>query len=252
MKLFKIIIGVLLALGYFHAAYSQPQSNPVYLFVHGTWGGGWAFKKVDSLLTANNYKVFRPTLTGLGERSHLASKNIGLKTHITDIVNTILYEDLHQVILVGHSYGGMVVTGVADSIPERIYKLVYLDAHVPENNESSVSIRNSKGLNSFKIEDGFLMPTWVKEGQLPPSDVPHPLKTWTDTIKLDNPERLNIATTFILTVEKGVAPQKDAFFMQSERAREKGWPVLLLEANHNAQWSAPDALVSLLLEIGKE
>src|SRR3954465_9291699 len=92
------------------SAYSQTASKPVYVIVHGAWGGGWAFKKVDSLLTAKGCIVYRPTLTGQGERAHLASPEVGLKTHIQDVVNTILYEKLENVILVGHSYGGMVVT----------------------------------------------------------------------------------------------------------------------------------------------
>ncbi|MBI6116566.1 alpha/beta fold hydrolase [Salegentibacter maritimus] len=108
----------------FQTSYSQTNNKSVFVLVHGTWGGGWAFKQVDSLLTENGNVVYRPTLTGQGERVHLSSPEIGLKTHITDIVNTILYEDLHDVILVGHSYGGMIITGVADTIPERIKKLI--------------------------------------------------------------------------------------------------------------------------------
>ena len=88
------------------------------------------------LLTAGGYQVYRPTLTGQGEHSNLASTNIDLDTHIQDIVNVILWEDLHDVVLVGHSYGGMVITGVADRVPDRIRHLVYLDALLPENGES--------------------------------------------------------------------------------------------------------------------
>ena len=107
--------------------------KPVYVIVHGAWGGGWAFKKVDSLMREKGCIVYRPTLTGQGEKVHLATTAVGLSTHINDVVNTILFEDLHDIILIGHSYGGMVVTGVADSLPGRIKKLIYLDAMVPEN-----------------------------------------------------------------------------------------------------------------------
>ena len=111
-------------------ATASPQSAVTgkkftYVIVHGAWGGGWDWKHVDQLLTADGHKVYRPTLTGQGERSHLASTNIDLDTHIQDIVNVIVWEDLHNVVLIGHSYGGMVITGVADRAPDRIRRLVY-------------------------------------------------------------------------------------------------------------------------------
>src|SRR5664280_2771046 len=106
-----------------------------YVIVHGAWGGGWDWKHVDQLLTADGYKVYRPTLTGQGEHSNLASTNIDLDTHIQDIVNVILWENLHDVVLVGHSYGGMIITGVAARVPDRIKHVIYLDALVPNNGE---------------------------------------------------------------------------------------------------------------------
>ena len=126
-------------------SFSQSSNKPIYVIVHGAWGGGWGFKKVDSLLTSKGFIVYRPTLTGQGERVHLATPDVGLSTHIKDVVNTILYEDLHNVILVGHSYGGMVITGVADSLPGRITKLIYIDAFIPENGESVLKIWDSHG-----------------------------------------------------------------------------------------------------------
>src|ERR1700748_2369717 len=95
-----------------------------YVIVHGAWGGGWAFKEVDHLLSADGNTVYRPTLTGQGERVHLFTPDLDLNTHITDIVNVILYENLHNIVLVGHSYGGMVITGVADRVPDRIAHIV--------------------------------------------------------------------------------------------------------------------------------
>src|SRR3954468_19090888 len=99
-----------------NAQKASPSKQPVYVIVHGAWGGSWAFKKVDSLLTEAGAIVYRPSLTGQGERVHLADSSVDLATHVKDVVNMILYEDLHDVILVGHSYGGMVITGVADSV----------------------------------------------------------------------------------------------------------------------------------------
>lgn len=229
------------------------QAKPVYVIVHGAWGGSWAFKKTDSLLTATGAVVYRPSLTGQGERVHLASLEVGLTTHINDVVNMLLYEDLHNVILVGHSYGGMVITGVADRVPERIGKLIYLDAFVPENGESVLTIQGPRADALMKMaNNGYLIPAWVKAGQLPPKDVPHPVKTFTDTIALLNQQRLQLSTTYILTVSKGTAAAADDFATQAERAKRKGWPVLQFEADHNPQWSATEALAELLLKVGKQ
>src|SRR5437879_1752139 len=104
-----------------------------FVLVHGAWHGGWCWKKLTPLLRSNGHDVFTPTLTGLGERAHLANQAIDLTTHIEDVVSTLDYEDLRGVILVGHSYGGIVISGVADRIPARIGCVVYLDAFVPED-----------------------------------------------------------------------------------------------------------------------
>ena len=248
MKYFRIIWCFLVVTVMFQPLVAQTTSKPVYVIVHGAWGGGWAFKKVDSLLTETGSIVYRPTLTGQGERVHLASPNVGLDTHINDVVNTILYEELTNVILVGHSYGGMVVTGVADSIPERIFKLIYIDAIVPEDNESVMSIFDER-YDRFEVVNGSIIPPWVSEGTSPPKDVPHPMKTWKDSISLKNQERLKISTTYILTVDEGADPKLDDFASQAERAKKKGWSMLQLEAGHNAQWSAPDQFVKMLKNI---
>ena len=248
MKNYKTFLILITAVISFQPLFSQATSKPVYVIVHGAWGGGWAFKKVDSLLRETGSVAYRPTLTGQGERVHLATKDVGLDTHIKDVLNTILFENLNNVILIGHSYGGMVVTGVADRIPERIKKLIYIDAFVPEDNESVLSILGISEIG-FEILNGYIIPPWVQEGKLPPKDVPHPMKTWTDSLSLKNSERLKINTTFILTVNKGSDPKKDDFYSQAERAMKKDWPILQLEADHNAQWSAPEEFVNLLKEI---
>ena len=104
-----------------------------YVLVHGAWHGGWCWNRVAPLLRAKGHDVYTPTLTGLGERVHLASPEVDLSTHVTDVVNVIEFEDLRNVILMGHSYGGQVITGVAGVIPQRIAQLAYLDAVVPND-----------------------------------------------------------------------------------------------------------------------
>jgi pimeloyl-ACP methyl ester carboxylesterase len=208
--------------------------------------------KVAPILEAKGWKVYRPSLPGLGEHYHLATPNIGLEDHITDIVNLILFEDLHDVILLGHSYGGMVITGVADRIPERIARLVYLDAFLPENGESLLHLRQPGGPVDFGqlAKDGFIPAWWVKPGKPFPIDVPHPLKTFTDSIALRNlAAAAKIPGTYILTVDPGKQPANDDFFAASVRARTRGWPVLVMEGDHNPHWRQPEELAGLLLGI---
>ena len=230
----------------------SPTTNakPTIVIVHGAWGGSWAFRRVDALLREKGFNVYRPQLTGLGERVHLSRPDIGLSTHIDDVVNTILYEDLHDITLVGHSYGGMVITGVADRVPDRIKRLVYLDAIVPNDGESVSTIMGTRNDWIKQMTKGdYIVPMWVKPDQPPPHDVPQSLKTFTEPIVLKNEAARKLPATYILTVEKGKEAKDDDFFPQSQRAKDKGWTLLQLTADHNAQWSAPEALVEMLASI---
>jgi pimeloyl-ACP methyl ester carboxylesterase len=107
-----------------------------YVLVHGAWGGNHSWRDFAPMLWTQGHEVFAPSLTGLGERVHLAGPNVNLSTHIQDVANVIEYQDLYDIVLVGHSYGGMVVTGVADRMPDRIAHLVYEDAFLPRDGES--------------------------------------------------------------------------------------------------------------------
>jgi pimeloyl-ACP methyl ester carboxylesterase len=111
-----------------------------FVLVHGGWDGGWAWKGVAAELNAAGHQVYRPTMTGSGERVHLAGPEVGLDTHVLDITNVLRYEDLTDVVLVGISYGGMVITGVAEQVPERIKHLIYLDAFAPTDGQSGCDI----------------------------------------------------------------------------------------------------------------
>jgi pimeloyl-ACP methyl ester carboxylesterase len=250
------VILVLLVLCAFNARVTNAQpktaakQKPTIVIVHGAWGGAWAFKKVEALLRDKGFDVYRPQLTGQGDRVHLARPDIGLDTHIEDVVNTILFEDLHDIILVGHSYGGMVITGVADRIPNRIKRLVYLDAMVPNDGDSATSLL--PGAADFikqMTKGGYIVPSWVKPDQPIPHDVPQSLKTFTDPIVLKNEAARKIPATYILTVDPGKEAKDDAFYTQSLRAKERGWTMLQLTADHNPQWSAPEALVEMLATI---
>lgn len=225
----------------------ETPSKPTIMIVHGAWGGGWAFKKVESLLRQKGFNVYRPQLTGQGDRVHLARPDIGLNTHIDDVVNTILYEDLRDIVLVGHSYGGMVISGVADRVPDRIKRLVYLDAMVPSDGDSVTSLMPRAGDFIKQMTKGdYLVPPWVKPDQLPPHDVPQSLKTFTDAIVLKNEAARKLPATYVLTVEKNKEAKDDDFFPHSVRAKERGWSISQLTSDHNPQWSAPEALADML------
>lgn len=229
------------------AAPCADETQPTtYVLVHGAWGGGWSFKEVDKLLSAGGAKVYRPTLTGLGEKNHLARADINLSTHITDIVNLILWEDLHEVVLVGHSYGGMVITGVVDRVPDRIKRVVYVDAFVPNDGENCIGNRAAQP--PFPTVDGLIVPPWVTDPNgKPPHDVPHPAQTFTECLSLKHPEATSkIPVTYILTVDKGRQPEEDQFFRAYERARARGWETVVMEGDHNVQWSHPKELAALL------
>lgn len=226
--------------------------QPTYLIVHGAWGGAWQFQSVANELQQNGAKVHRVNLTGLGERYHLSHSDINLSVHITDVVNTILFERLDAVVLVGHSYGGMVITGVADRLPERITKLVYLDAFVPENGESVVDLLSpSAGLRLLENQkDGFVEPDWVNDTTGFPRDVRHPLATFEERIVLENQEqRFDISSTYILTFETTMGGKEaDAFFPFYQRAENYGWKTLLMNADHNPQVKKFEELGIILLK----
>lgn len=233
--------------GYAQTSKTDAPAKPTIVIVHGAWGGAWAFKKVEALLREKNFQVYRPQLTGQGDRVHLARPDIGLNTHIDDVVNMILYEDLHDIILVGHSYGGMVISGVADRVPDRIRRLVYLDALVPNDGDSVNAMFGARSDFIKQMTKGdYIVPSWVKPDQPPPHDVPQSLKTFTDRIVLKNEAARKIPATYILTVEQGKEAKDDDFFSQSQRAKERGWTMLQLTSDHNPQWSAPEALAEML------
>lgn len=248
----RLLIALLgMAWGTILPAAEPVTKPPVLVSVHGAWAGGWQFKRVAPFLEAKGWQVHRPSLSGLGEHFNTARADIGLATHIADIVNYILFEDLHDVILLGHSYGGMVITGVADRIPERIARLVYLDAFVPIAGENVMSLRKAGALPIEQMaKDGFIIPTWVRSGKPFPIDVPHPLKTFTDAIVLTNQAAAaKVPVTYILTVDPGKQPADDDFFAASERARARGWPVIIMEGDHVVNWRQPEALAKLIMDI---
>jgi pimeloyl-ACP methyl ester carboxylesterase len=237
----------LAVLAAFHSPAPLPaqRSHHTYVLVHGAWGGGWDWRAVDSMLAVRGHRVVRVTLTGLGERVHLASPDVGLDIHISDVVNTILWENLHDVILVGHSYGGMVVTGAADRIPARIRRVVYIDAFLPDSGESVLGLADGPAFARLagSVRDGMIVPGWADTLAIP-RDVPHPYRTFTDTMRLVNPAGRRIPGTYVLTFEPAALP--DAFQPFADRAVARGWPVHRIQTGHTPERDARGPLVALL------
>lgn len=222
------------------------KNSATFLFVHGAWGGGWEYANVDSILSEKGYKVFRPTLTGVGERVHLANPDITLTTHILDIVNVIEFENLNDIVLVGHSYGGMVIAGVAELVPDRIHRMIFLDAFVPDDGES-VQIINGDGVwNAMivpQIKDGFVLYPLGPTAPISPADVPQPLKTFTEVLTVNNPSVKKIPASFILMRENGNATFEE---WGAKRATANGWKVHEMEGGHYPMRDQPEKLVEKL------
>lgn len=223
---------------------AQPTIGPKYTFVlvHGAWAGGWEWKRVGQRLLDDGHTVYRPTHTGQGERVHLAKADINLDTHIADIVNVILFEDLRKIVLIGHSYGGMVITGVADKVPERIKCMVYVDAFLPEDGESLNTMTGGRGRPAT---DGFVGNP-ARPDQRPPHTVPQSAKTFSQPLSLKNPAARKIPAAYILTVDAGRKPEEDGFFKSYQRAQARGWFTEIMEGGHVVNQTHPAELVKLL------
>ena len=229
-----------------------------FLICHGAWSAGWAWKKVRPLLRAAGHDVFTPTYTGVGERAHHASPSVDLEMHIKDVLAVIEFEDLSEIILVGHSYGGMVATGVADRVPERIRHVIYLDAFVPGDGQSLFDLRfpgNPAPARMPSGEDWLVPPNPTPPDTLPedlawltPRRRPQPVKTFTQPLKLRN-GAANLPRSYIYCTRKA---DDDVFLQFSERLKkDPGWRYYEMEASHSPNVTAPEALVKLLCDVAR-
>ena len=225
-----------------------------FVLVHGGWAGGWQWREVAALLRAAGHEVFTPTLTGLGERVHLGNPEVGLDTHIRDILMVLEYEALHDVILVGYSYSGMVITGVAELAPERISQLIYLDAFVPQDGQSMLEMLGPDVAAFIQqmaqaYGDGWRIPHDPPDA---PRRTPHPLKTGQQPVSVKNPAAAVLPRTFIYcTQEKeAMGPLGFPITQAAERARaDARWRYRELDTGHSPWETAPRELADLLLEL---
>jgi pimeloyl-ACP methyl ester carboxylesterase len=224
------------------------------VLIHGAFHGGWCWRETTARLRAEGHEVYAPSLSGLADRSHLLSAAVDLDFHIQDIVNLIAWEDLREVVLVGHSYGGMPITGAADRIAGRLSALVYLDAMVPEDGQSAWSIRTA-GAVAYQLQetpDGLAIAppppavfglTGALGEQAAAKLTPHPKATMTQPIQLSGawsevPKKLYIRAS------QFTAPYFDRPYEAA--AADPSWVAVRRDAPHNLMMTEPDWFVGQL------
>ena len=245
------------------------MAKNVFVLVHPAWHGAWCWERLVPLLREAGHEVFTPTLTGLGDRSHLVRPDTGLETHVKDVINVLTYEDLSDIVLVGHSSSGAVITGVADVVPDRISNVVYLDAFGPEHGQSVFDLlpaaRRQVLENLAKTEGGgwllprFAPPAWeiiVRDmwGVRDPDDLrwmserlgPTPLRHFTDGVGRSNPVATKLQRTYIRCPEF----PNPRFDQHAEMARTTpNWSYRELPASHHPFVTMPRKTADLLLEL---
>jgi pimeloyl-ACP methyl ester carboxylesterase len=229
-----------------------------FVLVHGAWGGAHGFRHVRRLLHGGGHAATTPSLTGIGERVHLVSPQVDLTTHITDVVNHVLYEDLTDVVLVGFSYGGMVVTGALEHIGERVRSLVYLDAFVPDDGDSVQSLLGAPPPAPRRPGDPWLVDGPQRSYDDPaeaafagPRRTPHPVACFTEPVRLARPlEEFAVTRTYIrATVQEPGVPANPAFEAAAARTRaSSAWRYREIATTHLVAQNRPSEVVDLLLE----
>jgi pimeloyl-ACP methyl ester carboxylesterase len=236
---------------------SGTTGKPPIVLVHGAWHGAWCWKRVMPRLRAAGHEVFAPTLTGCGDRAHLAAPTVSLDTHVADVLGLLEVEELSDVVLVGHSYAGMVITGVADRAGGRLHSLVYLDAFVPESGRSLMDYlpaeRRAASIEAGE-RSGFLEPPDAKYfGVNDPADYAwvmrrmtrQPCATMSQPLHLTGDSGAKLPRTYVYCS----SPATGTFDQFAARLRsEPRWRFHELAAGHLCMVTAPEALVKILLE----
>src|SRR4051794_18456112 len=233
-------------------------SPKTFLVCHGAWSAGWSWKKMHPLMSKAGHRLVTPSYTGLGERAHLAIPSIDLETHITDMLNVIKYEDLRDIVLIGHSYGGMVATGVADRARDKIRQLIYIDAFVPGDRQCLLNFlheseqRRMRELpqsgDGWRVPPNPISPDTSTEDidWLAPLRVEMPLKCFETKLKLEHGP-LTLPRSYIYATR---AAPLDTFGQFAKMAKaDPAWGYYEIDASHSPNVTAPDALMALLEKI---
>jgi pimeloyl-ACP methyl ester carboxylesterase len=228
-----------------------------FVLVHGAWHGGWCYARVAALLRARGHAVFTPTLTGQGERAHLISGSVNLSTHIEDVLGVFRCERLNDVVLAGHSYGGMVITAVADRIAPRIRALAYLDAFVPEDGQSLFDINIPAVVQMYLGRAGtigglaipppgaaFFNVNEADRAMVDELATPHPLGCFTEKVNLTGAHRAIAKRIYVhgtdLKRESPFKPFYDRF------AADPAWSAHALPCGHDVMLDMPEKTAELL------
>jgi pimeloyl-ACP methyl ester carboxylesterase len=238
------------------------RRQKTYVLVHGASHGGWCWRRVADPLRAAGHRVFTPTFTGMGDRTHLLTKDVGLETVIQDIAELITMEDLTDVVLVGHSFAGGPISAVADRMKDRIGQLVYLDCALLQSGQgmfdllaSNVSEERRKQAKESPTGLTFPAPPPSVFGVTDPADAawlashlrPQPIKTYEDRLVLENPLGNGLPKTYIACV-KPTYPIQGPFHNWARQQRD--WTYIELQSPHDAMVVEPAALTDILLKIG--
>jgi pimeloyl-ACP methyl ester carboxylesterase len=238
---------------------NTPAAPHTYVLVHGAWHGGWCWRRVADRLQAAGHRVFTPTLTGVAERAHLMRPDLSVEDFLLDVGGLILVEELRDVILVGHSFGGRTVSLVADRMAGFLRHLVYLDAGLPVNGQSHLdglppAIRETRLAAAVPANNGVRClppPSAADLGVTDPADAawverrmtPQPFSTFTTPIHLRHPLGNGRPVTYIRCTDPAYAPMAAS----AERAKATpGWSYVELATGHDAMVTAPDALTAIL------
>ncbi len=230
-----------------------------FVLVHGAWGGAHGFRHVRKLLQSYGHEVFTPSLTGIGERVHLASPLVNLSTHVADVVNQILYEDLKDIVLVGFSYGGFVVTGALEHIADRVKHLVYLDAFVPKSGDSAWGQVLGAGRAKIEIGKGWLM-EGPKRAFDDPAEAawmqarrsPQPIGCFTESVYLSKPlEDYAFTRTYVKATAPAEGDPGNEAFLKAARyaAASPSWQYFEIASNHMLASNQPAETAKILLDI---
>jgi pimeloyl-ACP methyl ester carboxylesterase len=229
-----------------------------FVLVHGAWHGGWCWQRVAGRLRSGGHTVFTPTLTGLGERSHLLRAGIDLKTHIADVVNVMKWEGLSDVVLCGHSYGGMVISGVAEALPQAIRSIVFLDAFVPRNGEAVQDLTGpavkEAAQAALQRGDIAIPPRAAEAFGVNEADrawvdrlcVPQPIACFTSKIVLTGAVD-RIARKSYIRAASYVNPGFDRAL--SEAQSKPSWRTYEVPSGHDVMVDMPERVADILLEV---
>ena len=236
------------------------NNKPHFLLIHGAWHGGWVWNEISEILNYQGYSVSTPTLTGLGEKKHLLSSKITIDTFIEDVVNHIIFENLNNIILVGHSFAGSVISGVADKLKDRIQKLIYFDAVILKDGQKPFDIA-PKELVKERIEfakrfgngisipapsaDAFGVFDVKKSLLLEEKLTPHPLSTYQSKLTIKNEIGNGIPLFYIFCNN----PVYKSLESSREVVRKLKWPIFELNAGHDAMLTHPKETLNLLMKI---